>query len=234
MPRPPAAAVSAGTVRDALLDALAVILPVTCAGCGHPDRSLCSPCRAELRRTSMHRGPAVNGTVVAALGYEGVVRRSILAFKEEGRTDVARALAEPLAFALDAALAGVPHAGSGIRLGLVPQGTASSAVRGYDPVRMLVRLATGRRPERMLRRRGRAVAAQKTLGVEERRRNLAGAFLVPRPLHGARVLLVDDVVTSGASLDEAARAVRAAGGSVVGAAVIAATPRRMPMPQGWP
>jgi predicted amidophosphoribosyltransferase len=74
----------------------------------------------------------------------------------------------------------------------------------------------------------RRVADQAGLGAPDRMANLAGALRVGRPagVAGRRVVLVDDVVTTGVTLAEAARALRAAGAEVPAAAVIAATARR--------
>lgn len=219
------------TLRDlaaaASLDALSVLLPVACAGCARPDRGLCRECRAALTGPPVRRRLEGGLEVVAALPYDGVVRRSILAFKESGRTDLARALAVPLAAALDAALTtcSMEHPGMvGIRLCPVPPGANSQRRRGFDPVRLLARHAAARPIERMLRRE--TGATQKLLGVDERRANIAGTMSVRHSLEGVPVLLVDDVITSGATFEEAARAIVEAGGSLVGAVALAATPLR--------
>ena len=79
---------------DALLDALAVLLPVRCVGCDRPDRSLCHDCRVTLEPDVSVR--MVGGMrVFAALEYSGSVRRIILAFKQSNRTDTLAALARP-------------------------------------------------------------------------------------------------------------------------------------------
>jgi predicted amidophosphoribosyltransferase len=79
-------------------------------------------------------------------------------------------------------------------------------------------------------RQRRPVADQASLSAAQRTANLAGALGVPPrfvPLiTGASVVIMDDLVTTGATLAEAARAVRAAGGLVTGAATVAATGRR--------
>jgi predicted amidophosphoribosyltransferase len=67
--------------------------------------------------------------------------------------------------------------------------------------------------------------AQKSLTRVDRAANLAGVFAARRPVAGLRVLLLDDVVTTGATLDAAAAALRAGGADVVGAATLAVTPR---------
>jgi predicted amidophosphoribosyltransferase len=72
----------------------------------------------------------------------------------------------------------------------------------------------------------RAHRAQKSLSVADRRSNLDGAFRLRRPVVGRRFLLVDDVVTTGATLLEAARTLREGGADVLGAATVATTPRR--------
>nr|WP_232531228.1 phosphoribosyltransferase family protein [Microlunatus antarcticus] len=160
-----------------------------------------------------------------------------------------RVLGERLALAVLALLAeaGVPDAAGG-RVLLVPVPSARRAVRerGFDAGLALARAAARRLPQASataLLRPTRRVADQSGLGAHERLANLAGAFRLARghpwsaahPTRSATrstppavVVVVDDVVTSGASLTEAARALRVAGQPVLGAATVAATQRRAP------
>jgi ComF family protein len=204
-------------ITGALLDALAVLSPVDCAGCGSADRSLCENCRRELEPEVTPRTLADGSTVFTALRYEGVVRRTLLALKESGRTDVVK----PLSASLLAAL--VRAAQPGAEFVSVPTSRAAWRRRGYDPVALLCKRA-GLEPVKVLRS-SRATLSQKTLGSEDRALNLHESMRSRVPLHGRTFILVDDVVTTGATLAEAARAVRAAGGDVVGHAALAFTPR---------
>jgi ComF family protein len=212
MPLPP-------VLADALLDALAVVLPVDCAGCGAPDRGLCSACRAALAPEVSSRPIADDLRVWSGLDYEGVAREVLLALKRDGRVAAAAGLAPALAAAVTVA---APDP-DGIRLVAVPGTRAAFRRRGFDPVRVLLARA-GRGAWRVFAP-ARPHPSQKLLGVGEREANLRGAFRVRRAVAGHRILLVDDVVTTGATLREAARALREAGAEVVGAAVVASTPR---------
>lgn len=115
---------------------------------------------------------------------------------------------------------------------LVPVPSAPRAVRAraHDRAgRLAARAAADLRgrgwPVRAvpLLRLTRTVADQAGLSTTERTANLAGALVAGRALDGRPVVLVDDVVTTGATLAEAVRALRAAGAIVHGAAVVAAT-----------
>ncbi|MFI5100726.1 MAG: phosphoribosyltransferase family protein, partial [Actinomycetes bacterium] len=104
--------------------------------------------------------------------------------------------------------------------------------RGHDPTARIAaaaarRLGPGVRVARLLRQ-GRRVADQAGLDAQARARNLACALRVRGRPAGAElpVVVVDDLVTTGASLAEAARALRGHGFVVLGAAVVAATARR--------
>jgi predicted amidophosphoribosyltransferase len=209
-------------LADALLDAMALVLPVSCAGCGADGRALCSVCRGRLR-PAPERQQLVDGTVVtAALRYEAVPRRVILALKEQGRTDVAKALAIPFAAAIGAALDSMPV--GIVRIAAMPPGRAAARRRGYDPVRALLGRAGFGAPASVLRD-VRLREEQKSLGRQARAANLVGTMGVRGDIRGLRFLLVDDVITTGATLVEAGRAIREAGGEVVAAAVLATTPR---------
>ena len=212
---------------DALLDALAVLLPVECAGCGSPDRSLCAACRAALEPEVSSRLLSPSLRVWSGLEYDGVPRAVLLALKRDGRLDVARALAPVLA----AAVSGLEERGEAthletdpVHLVPIPPSRRSFRRRGYDPVRLLMRRA--RLPASRPFAAARPHAAQKTLDVESREHNLRDAFRVRRAVAGHRILLIDDIVTSGATLREAARVLTLAGAQVIGAAVVASTAKR--------
>lgn len=224
-----------------------LVLPADCAGCGRSRAVLCDECREELcgravRRVWPDPVPAGLPRVHAAARYGDAVRAVLLAHKERGGLG----LAEPLGAALAGAVrvAGCSGAGWGVRarrgpLLLVPVPSARRAVagRGHDPGRRIGLAAT-----RVLRAAGvparvaavlrlrRAVADQSGLDARQRRVNVSGAMGVAGGVdrlwrEGGPVVLVDDLMTTGASLVEAARAVSGAGGRIVGAAVVAAAPR---------
>ena len=212
------------SLREAVLDAIAVVLPIACAGCDDDDRGLCSGCRGQLQPHPFAR-PLDDGTPVwAALVYDGAARRAILGLKEKGRTDVARALAVPLRSAVSCFRLHAGSAAGTVELAIPPVNRASFRRRGYDPVRLLARAAGLPQPVSVLVNLHER-ASQKTLDRAQRAVNLVGSMAASRPLNGRSFLVLDDVVTTGATLAEVIRSLRDGGAEVVGAAVLAATPR---------
>ncbi|MCL7491454.1 ComF family protein [Streptomyces sp. MCA2] len=214
----------------------ALVLPVDCAGCGRPRTELCAECRRVLardgrgaRRVRPWPSPVGLPRVWAGAPYADEVRAVLLAHKERG----ALRLAGPLGAVLAGAVRGL-RAGDGPQLLVpVPSARRSVAGRGHDPVRRIALAAAGelRRAGTEVRvlaalRQRRVVADQAGLSARQRLANVAGALEVPggagRLLTGRSAVLVDDLVTTGATLAEAVRAVAAAGGRVGGAAVVAA------------
>lgn len=226
------------SVGSALAAAWALIAPVDCAGCSAPDLVLCRSCAADLapsvRLASLDTGVGArtharpdDGAVpiVAPLLYEGVPRRVILALKERDRTELAAALRPVLLAAVKSAYARAA-AGPPPLLVPVPGGASGAARRGYHPAELLARRAGLRVTCALRPTRGRA-GAQKRLTLAQRLEADVARWRVSPRVRGARVVLLDDVVTSGATLRAAARALRAAGAEVVACAALAATPRRV-------
>lgn len=165
----------------------------------------------------------------SALDYSGVARRVIGAFKDGGRTDAAPALAAPLLCAVAVALAAAPldEGKAGARLVTIPSSKLAWRIRGFDPVKLLLKRA-GLASCASLRQVGEA-ADQVGLGRQERVRNKHGSLVALRPLEGFSCLIVDDIVTTGATILEARRAVLEAGGEVLGLATLAETRRVYPV-----
>ncbi|MET9322963.1 ComF family protein [Streptomyces sp. NPDC003038] len=204
-----------------------LVLPVDCAGCGADRVLLCAACREALSGAAAGRvrpspPPAGLPVVHAAAVYGDGVRAVLLAHKERGALPLAGALGAALAAAISSTGSGAGVGAGELALVPVPSARRRVRARGHDPARRIALAAAARlrragvpaRVAPVLRLR-RAVADQAGLGARQRRENLAGALAVCRDgarlTDGAALVLVDDLITTGATLAEAARAVRAAG-----------------------
>ncbi|WP_240745162.1 MULTISPECIES: ComF family protein [unclassified Microbacterium] len=154
----------------------------------------------------------------AALEFGGVAARCIRRLKGEGETFLARPLASALATVLSPLVTPMTW--------IVPVPTTRRAFRrrGYRVPELLIRRARAE-PRPVL-----SVAAtgidQRGLGAREREENVRGTMRARRRGAGAEAVIVDDVVTTGATLDEASRVLEAAGFRTVAAVALAATPHR--------
>lgn len=195
----------------------AFLLASSCAGCDAPGVLLCEGCRRELAPEPLQLRTPGGLSVHAAMPFDGVAARCIRRLKGEGDT----LLAGPLGSALGAVLR--PMLGDGIHPVPIPTSRAAFRRRGYRVPELLIARA-GADPWRLLRHHG-PHADQRGLGARERALNVQGSLRVRQKGRGARVVLVDDVVTTGATFDEAARVLADAGFEVVSAVALAATKR---------
>jgi len=212
----------------ALLD---LILPPRCPGCGREGPVLCEDCRQPLqRRLEEPAGQPIGLPVVMPAGlvqvewcgtYSGQLRSAIHAFKYRGE----RRLVEPLAAALAERWqrAGV----GGQVMTWVPVHPSRRRERGFDQAEELARVSAHLLdlPVLACLERRRSSAAQHALGQRQRALNVGGIFAVPEPVRRAVearwVVVVDDVLTTGATLSGCATALLAARASAVSAITVA-------------
>jgi predicted amidophosphoribosyltransferase len=206
---------------------LDLVLPLECGGCGAPSTRWCDVCAAELElRPDDPRliAPRVDPQVpVFSLGrYAGARRTAIVAMKERGRSDLVGPLSSALGRGLDRLVAwGIIAA----PLTLVPAPTRRSAARrrGGDPVTRIACAVADVRggitvvPALRIRAMTRDSVG---LSTTARQRNIDGRVRMRRQVGGA-VVVVDDIVTTGATATESVRILQIAGAPVVGVLAIA-------------
>jgi len=220
-----------------------LVFPPRCAGCDHPGTLWCDTCRAALPlidpgmacarcgaplRDAGHPCVECHGRVFAfsaarcAARLEPPASRAVVALKDGGERRYAGVLAELLAASAEGWLA------SGDVLVPAPASPAAVRRRGFDHAADIARslaALTGNPTARLLR--ATASADQRALGREERFANRAGVFALESGVcMPVSVVLVDDVFTTGATSDAAARVLREAGAAEVRVLAVARAVQR--------
>lgn len=208
---------------------LDLFLPPVCPGCGIEGDPLCTTCwRPFERRLAAPPGTPIGLEPVLpppllqlewSAPYEGSVRAALHALKYGGETRLAKPLGEAVARRW-------ARVGMGGDLVVpVPIHRSRRHERGFDQAERIATVAAGRLRLAFAAalERGRATVPQFELGRRDRAANVAGAFraVEPRAVAGRWVLLVDDVVTTGATLVACADALLEAGAAAVSAVTVA-------------
>lgn len=197
---------------DEILD---LLLPTKCVLCQRLGSAICLECAASFEQEPREvRREHLSG--VAASEFDTKERQILHAFKENGQTSLVGFLAKPLTSLLLQLAEGIDHP----LLVPVPSSKVNYKNRGFMPTLLLAR--------RVCRASGqvcrvadflsfeRKVADQSHLDSSSRRTNLAGSMVADSRVAGRKVILFDDIVTTGSTILEADRAVTLAGGKVVG------------------
>lgn len=239
---------AADSLAGAAAEVLALAVPVECVCCGKEDRAICPGCERQVRLLTRHPFRAesaahalmdVDGSIILPVVAAGIYReelaQSVLAFKRHAQRPLTAVLAKALGRAILAAAAGAGD----IWLVPVPSSHGAYRKRGFSPVHLMLNFLIrsnalhGMSCHDVLRKvRTPGVASavpggQKGLGRGDRSRRVRGSMRAVRKgraggLRGRPCIIVDDVLTTGSTLAEAARAVHQAGGVVRGAVVLAA------------
>jgi len=233
------------SIVGAIESSLMALFPCRCAGCARllmrrPPLGLCPACTEVLEpnlgsrclRCDLPSGeplcldcaadPKAFDRLRAPFLYGGPIVELVHRMKFSAREDLAAAVGEALAKDLSArALAVGAQA-----ITAVPLGHRRRFIRGYNQSAIIARqlAKSWELPYRVTLKRVRNTQAQSELGLAARRQNVRAAFVATGPVCG-RILLVDDVVTSGETLSAAAYALRQAGASEVFALALARAPR---------
>jgi ComF family protein len=213
-------------VFEELLD---LLLPCRCVRCGVVGSTLCQGCVPSVSNRAVERF-GIRGWSVT--DYGPVEKSLIESFKESGVTALAANLARVMLAGLQALDDEQRTAIAGAVLVPTPSSKANYRRRGYLPTMVLAKAIQRQANLGLSVVAGlafvRDVSDQASLKSEQRMENLSGSMVAKSSIAGQRVILIDDVVTTGATLVEAHRAVTAAGGEVLGFLTFSETIRKTP------
>ena len=211
------------------MNLLSLLFPPQCPFCGRvlDEPGVCRKCPDTL--PWVEEGPrGLSGGLLCAapLWYQEEVREAMLRFKFQGAADAAVPLGELLA-----RCAAEHFAGDFDVVTWVPVSRQRLRRRGYDQARLLAEAACrlwGTEARTLLRKTVHTLPQSSMKDAAARRANVLGVFDALPEAAGRRVLLLDDICTSGATLEECARVLRDAGAEAVMCAVVARAPKETP------
>ncbi len=193
-----------------------------CVRCGAPFGDLlCTECGAHASRQATDEVSAPAGRCLAATVFDDPVPRIIRAYKDAGERRLAPLIAELMLDAAEHAEAAASQRYGGMlahadAIVFVPATAAAFARRGFDHMEAIARELSQRSGVRMLDALCKhGCSDQRALGRTERAQRARGAYEVMEPVRAMRLVLVDDVITTGATVRAAADALRAAGAARV-------------------
>lgn len=188
------------------------LLPAPCVVCGALPSPLCERC---IPTGALEIDWRQNPALISAGQLEGSLETLLTSYKDKQRI----ALEKFLVVKLDGAVLAAAENFTFDCFVIPPKNPKNFRKRGFHPIERLVSRTSLAKYRRLTVRLNRSTTDQRNLSALDRKLNVAGAFSIPAG-HG-KVLLVDDVRTTGATLSELARAARAAGFEVAGSCVIA-------------
>ena len=226
--------------------ALEVLSPTRCVGCERPGALLCDRCRRELVRidpshaclrcgapfgdllcTECHGIEMACDRCLAATVFDGIPARMVRTYKDGGERRLADVVAELMLEAARAAEQSEDPRWDRLLSGadavtFVPATAAAFRRRGFDHMDEVTQAFSKRAGIPLtdaLAKRGRS--DQRALGRDGRREQARGVYQVVADVRGQRLLLLDDVITTGATISAASEALKHAGADIVDALALA-------------
>ena len=219
-------------MRKAFYPLLDLVYPKRCPGCHLPSASICESCKSFWQKQTisitLRKNQVSDLLVVSVAQYRDEVRAVLLAYKEDGEREAGKVLTE----ALLQARRGISNH-SVCAFVPIPSNPKSVRRRGRDFMLDLCNQVAIQSGDKVLSiiKVNRDVQDQSKLSEKERSQNLVGAFdCAPKNLKLLAkfpIILVDDLLTTGATLREAQRALRQRGVIPIGAITAAHTARLM-------
>lgn len=197
-----------------------MFLATTCAGCNEPGSALCHRCRFSLASSPLI---VADAGVIAAFPFEGTGRQVLLALKYRNHRRVVRLLADVMVQRLSSVEIDSVRVDAVDVVTWAPTSSRRVRERGFDQAEVLARAVARRLGVPCVRMLYRSHGLPQT-GRSRSERLVGPAYRGRAPRNGLRVLLIDDVVTTGATLAAARRSLEEAGVSRVVALAAAATP----------
>ena len=194
---------------------LAVLFPQKCLGCKKENEILCSDCLLKINRPDT---PHLNGIHIASNYQDAVLKKALWMLKYQG----VKQLAKPLAELIKERIWKKLETGDWL---IVPVPLSKNKLRhrGYNQAELIARELPGNVRADVLFKKFHTKSQVEVKDKEERLANIIGSFEVrnPEKIKGKKIILIDDVLTTGATMREAKKVFKQAGAKKVVGVVVA-------------